>query len=75
MACAKIPAGAASLTPRQREVLELLARGCPNKEIAQRLNMAVGTVKIHMTAILRALEAKNRTQAVLTSMAMGFGRI
>jgi len=67
-------AGAASLTPRQREVLDLLARGCPNKEIAQRLGMAVGTVKIHMTAILRALEVKNRTQAVLAAMAMGFGR-
>lgn len=67
-------AGAATLTPRQREVLDLLARGCPNKEIAQRLGMAVGTVKIHMTAILRALEVKNRTQAVLAAMAMGFGR-
>jgi DNA-binding NarL/FixJ family response regulator len=67
-------AAAATLTPRQREVLELLARGCPNKEIAQRLGMAVGTVKIHMTAILRALEVKNRTQAVLSAMSMGFGR-
>jgi DNA-binding NarL/FixJ family response regulator len=67
-------AAAAALTPRQREVLELLARGCPNKEIAQRLGMAVGTVKIHMTAILRALEVKNRTQAVLAAMAMGYGR-
>jgi DNA-binding NarL/FixJ family response regulator len=67
-------AGASSLTPRQREVLELLARGCPNKEIAQRLGMAVGTVKIHMTAILRALEVKNRTQAVLAAMSMGYGR-
>jgi DNA-binding NarL/FixJ family response regulator len=64
----------ADLTPRQREVLELLARGCPNKEIAQRLGMAVGTVKIHMTAILRALDVKNRTQAVLAAMQMGFGR-
>ena len=65
---------AADLTPRQREVLELLARGCPNKEIAQRLGMAVGTVKIHMTAILRALDVKNRTQAVLVAMQMGYGR-
>jgi DNA-binding NarL/FixJ family response regulator len=64
----------ADLTPRQREVLELLARGCPNKEIAQRLGMAVGTVKIHMTAILRALDVKNRTQAVLSAMQMGYGR-
>jgi len=73
-ASASAAAAAAALTPRQREVLELLARGCPNKEIAQRLGMAVGTVKIHMTAILRALEVKNRTQAVLAAMAMGFGQ-
>lgn len=65
---------AADLTPRQREVLELLACGCPNKEIAQRLGMAVGTVKIHMTAILRSLDVKNRTQAVLAAMQMGYGR-
>ena len=51
------------LTPRQNEVLTLLARGMSNKEIARELNIAEGTSKIHTAALLRALGARNRTEA------------
>jgi DNA-binding NarL/FixJ family response regulator len=51
------------LTPRQTQVFALLASGKSNKTIARELDMAVGTVKTHVTAILKALNATNRTQA------------
>jgi DNA-binding NarL/FixJ family response regulator len=51
------------LTPRQNEVLTLLARGMSNKEIARELNIAEGTSKIHTAALLHALGARNRTEA------------
>jgi DNA-binding NarL/FixJ family response regulator len=51
------------LTKRQREVLQLLARGMSNKEIARVLKIAEATTKIHMAALLRALGARNRTEA------------
>ena len=53
------------LTPRQKGVLDLLARGLSNKEIARELNVSVDTVKDHVAAVLRALGANSRTQAVL----------
>lgn len=52
------------LTPRQLDVLNLVAEGWSNKEIARSLGLAEGTVKLHVTALLRALGASNRTQAV-----------
>jgi DNA-binding NarL/FixJ family response regulator len=51
------------LTKRQREVLQLLARGMSNKEIARALKIAEATTKIHMAALLRGLGARNRTEA------------
>ena len=54
-----------NLTPRQREVLELLAQGQSNKRIARALGIAEGTVRIHVTAILRALGVNNRTEAAI----------
>ncbi|MGH9693615.1 MAG: LuxR C-terminal-related transcriptional regulator [Bryobacteraceae bacterium] len=51
------------LTRRQTEVLPLLAKGMSNKEIARELNIAEGTTKVHTTALLRALGARNRTEA------------
>ncbi len=59
------------LTARQIEVLELMAQGLPNKSIARRLNLAEGTVKLHVAAILRALDAGNRTQAVTAAVRLG----
>jgi DNA-binding NarL/FixJ family response regulator len=53
------------LTERQNEVLALLVQGKPNKIIARELDLAEGTVKIHLTAILKGLGVTNRTQAVL----------
>jgi DNA-binding NarL/FixJ family response regulator len=52
------------LTRRQQEVLELLAEGCATKTIARRLQLGVGTVKIHLAAIYRALGASSRLEAV-----------
>lgn len=59
------------LTPRQREVLMLMCEGLSNKGIANRLGMAEGTVKIHVTAILKAMSAGNRTQAVIMAREAG----
>lgn len=52
------------LTPRQIEVLKLLVQGLTNKHIASRLGLAEATVKTHVASGLRALNVKNRTQAV-----------
>ena len=52
------------LTDRQKEVLSYMAKGLSNKEIAKQLGMSPSTAKVHVAAILRTLEAKNRTQAV-----------
>ena len=56
-----------SLTRRQKNVLDLMAKGQSNKEIAQALQLAESTVKVHITAIFRTLGVSNRTQAVLHS--------
>ncbi len=53
------------LTRRQWEVLELIHQGESNKGIANRLNISVTTVQVHVSAILRALGVQNRTQAAL----------
>jgi two-component system nitrate/nitrite response regulator NarL len=59
------------LTARQIEVLELMSRGLPNKSIAKTLDLAEGTVKLHVAAILRALGARNRTEAVVEATRLG----
>jgi DNA-binding NarL/FixJ family response regulator len=56
------------LTAREREVLELLARGMPNKAIALRLSLSEKTVKAHVSAILRKLDVTDRTQAALRAV-------
>lgn len=53
------------LTPRQNQVLELMAQGLTNKAIANKLGTTEATVRAHATAIFRALGVENRTQAVL----------
>jgi DNA-binding NarL/FixJ family response regulator len=55
------------LTPRQTEVLGLLARGLPNKLIARELGLTEATVKVHLLAIFRVLQAHNRTEAVVAA--------
>jgi len=64
-------ADTAGLTPRQIDVLQRLLRGLPNKLIARDLGLTEGTVKIHIAAILRALQARNRTEAVVRARALG----
>ncbi len=59
------------LTGRQSEVLALLVQGKPNKIICRELGLAEGTVKIHVTAILKALGVANRTQAVIAVSRLG----
>ncbi len=60
-----------TLTERQTEVLALMVRGYPNKSICRALNLAEGTVKIHVAAILKALNVSNRTQAVIAASQLG----
>lgn len=55
------------LTERQVDVLRLLSQGKPNKLIARDLGISEGTVKIHLAAIYRALNVRNRTEAVVAS--------
>jgi DNA-binding NarL/FixJ family response regulator len=62
---------ASPLTPRQREVLSLLGKGQSNKEIARQLDLSEGTVKLHVTAILKALGVNNRTGAVIAAQRLG----
>jgi DNA-binding NarL/FixJ family response regulator len=53
------------LTVRQSDVLKLLVEGKPNKLICRDLRLSEGTVKVHVSAILRALNVRNRTQVVI----------
>lgn len=65
-------AGSVHLTDRQKDVLELLAKGAPIKRICKELNLSEGTVKTHVTAIYRAFGANNRTEALLEARRHGF---
>jgi two-component system, NarL family, nitrate/nitrite response regulator NarL len=57
------------LTPRQEDVLRLVARGLANKEIAEELGMSPSTVRVHVTALFKSLGVENRTQAALSDAA------
>ncbi len=59
------------LTPRELEVLALLARGLPNKEIANSLYIGERTVKFHVSSILAKLDAGNRTEAARIAISRG----
>lgn len=59
------------LTPREREVLQLLAEGLPNKLIAQRLHVSDHTVKFHVSSIMLKLNAASRTEAVTVAARRG----
>jgi DNA-binding NarL/FixJ family response regulator len=59
------------LTAREREVLEWMARGLANKQIAARLNISLHTVKFHVASLLMKLGASSRTEAVATGARRG----
>src|SRR5262249_20725809 len=65
------PAFEEPLTPREIEVLELLAEGLPNKTIATRLGISDQTVKFHVASISGKLGAANRTDAVRRAVRRG----
>ena len=58
-------ASPAALTPRQLEVLELMAKGSRNREIAGVLGISAATVKRHVSAVIVALDVTNRTEAAV----------
>lgn len=60
------------LTLRQRQVLELLCKGRPNKEIAQALGMSENTVRTHLMFTFRALGVRTRTEAALAARRLGW---
>jgi DNA-binding NarL/FixJ family response regulator len=65
------PEDVEALTPREVQVLELLAEGLPNKAIALRLSISDQTVKFHVSAICGKLGAANRTDAVRRAVRRG----
>jgi two-component system NarL family response regulator len=67
--------GAPELTPRETEVLRLVADGKPNKVIAAALFISEGTVKTHINSLLRKLDAADRTQAVTIALKRGILRL
>ena len=60
-----------TLTHRQSQVLDLIAQGKSNKQIAYEMGVSEATVKLHINALLRSLKVHNRTQAVITAQKMG----
>ncbi len=64
----------AGLTPREEEILKLLATGESNKEIGQRLFISEQTVKNHVASIFRKLQVNDRTKAALLAVKLGLGR-
>ena len=59
------------LTPQQLNVLKLLTLGLQNKEIADRMGLAVSTIKLHVSGILRRLNVRTRTAAVIKAQKQG----
>ena len=65
--------GQEDLTAREREVLDLLAEGASNRQIARALGLSLKTVQNHVSRILDKLQAADRTQAVLRARQAGHG--
>ncbi len=65
----------ALLSPREVEILDNIAKGMTNKQVAYALTISEQTVKNHMSSILRKLSVNDRTQAVVYAMKQGWIRI
>jgi len=65
------PGSVSPLTPRENDVLRLLAEGLPNKGVASRLEVSEHTVKFHVNSIMGKLNAQNRTEAVTLATRLG----
>jgi DNA-binding NarL/FixJ family response regulator len=62
----------AELTPREQQVLQLISRGNSNREIAEALEIAEKTVRIHVSSVLEKMGARDRTQAAIYAIQRGF---
>jgi DNA-binding NarL/FixJ family response regulator len=63
------------LTPREEEILQLIADGCSTSEVAEQLYISAKTVKNHLASIYAKLDARDRTQAVLSAVRIGIVRL
>jgi DNA-binding NarL/FixJ family response regulator len=63
------------LTPREEEILQLIADGCSTSEVAEHLYISAKTVKNHLASIYAKLDARDRTQAVLSAVRIGIVRL
>lgn len=67
----EVPTSIEPLTPKEREVLGLMASGCSNKEISEALHKSEGTIKNHVSNLLSKLGVRDRTRAVLLAIEKG----
>jgi DNA-binding NarL/FixJ family response regulator len=64
-----------TVTRREEEVLQAICDGCSTPEVASRLYLSQKTVKNHLASIYQKLDARDRTQAVLTALRLGIVRL
>ena len=67
----RMPEAQSPLTPRELDVLRLIADGLPNRDIAEALGVSVSTVKLHVQDILHKLQAADQTQAAVKALRAG----
>jgi len=67
----QIEVNATPLSPREREVLDLIASGAANREIAATLHLSPHTIKEHTSLLYRKLKARNRAEAVQRAQRLG----
>ena len=59
------------LTPKQTEVLYYLSQACSNQQIAEKMNISIATVKLHLSVLYQKLDAHTRTKALIKAQALG----